>query len=472
MKLKYGLLLLMFLLGIGSFAFAQTAAPPASAPATEAVAPAPAAAPAPTPPTGSPGAPGSSDAQAKINSGDTSWVLTSSALVLLMTVPGLALFYGGMVRKKNVLGTIMQSFIILCLISVQWVLWGYSLAFGPDKGGIIGSLAWFGLSGVGYDPNPDYAATIPHQAFMIFQMMFAVITPALIAGAFAERMKFTGFLLFTLLWATFVYDPLAHWVWAIGGWLRNMGALDFAGGTVVHISSGIAGLACALYLGKRKGYGTEAMPPHSLPLTVLGAALLWFGWFGFNAGSALSAGPLATVAFIVTNTATAAAALAWMAAEWIHRGKPTVLGAASGAVAGLVAITPASGFVTVLSSILVGIGAGVFCYIATSIVKNKLGYDDSLDAFGVHGIGGTWGAIATGLLATKLVNPAGGDGFFYGNPKQLMIQIIAVAASWAFSFIGTMIILKVVDSLVGLRVTTEEEQIGLDLSQHNERGYN
>ncbi len=472
MKLKYGLILLMLLLGIGGFAFAQTAEPPTSAPAPVAATPAPAAAPAPTPPTGSPGAPGSIDAQAKINSGDTAWVLTSSALVLLMTAPGLALFYGGMVRKKNVLGTIMQSFIILCLISVQWVLWGYSLAFGPDKGGIIGSLAWFGLNGVGYDPNPDYAATIPHQAFMIFQMMFAVITPALIAGAFAERMKFSGFLLFTLLWATFVYDPLAHWVWAIGGWLRNMGALDFAGGTVVHISSGVAGLACALYMGKRKGYGTEAMPPHSLPLTVLGAALLWFGWFGFNAGSALSAGPLATVAFMVTNTATAAAALAWMAAEWIHRGKPTVLGAASGAVAGLVAITPASGFVTVLSSILVGIGAGVFCYIATSIIKNKLGYDDSLDAFGVHGIGGTWGAIATGLLATKLVNPAGGDGFFYGNPKQLMIQIIAVAASWAFSFIGTMIILKVVDSIVGLRVTTEEEQIGLDLSQHNERGYN
>ncbi|MBI1820028.1 MAG: ammonium transporter [Nitrospirae bacterium] len=462
----------MLLLGAAGFALAQTAAPPTSAPVPAAATPAPAAAPAPTPPTGSPGAPGSIDAQAKINSGDTAWVLTSSALEFLMTALGLALFYGGMVLKKNVLGTIMLSFIILCLISVQWVLWGYSMAFGPDKGGLIGSLAWFGLSGVGYDPNPDYAATIPHQAFMIFQMMFAVITPALIAGAFAERMKFSGFLLFTLLWATFVYDPLAHWVWAIGGWLRNMGALDFAGGTVVHISSGVAGLACALYMGKRKGYGTEAMPPHNLPLTVLGAALLWFGWFGFNAGSALSAGPLATVAFIVTNTATAAAALAWMGAEWLHRGKPTVLGAASGAVAGLVAITPASGFVTVLSSILVGIGAGVFCYIATSIIKNKLGYDDSLDAFGVHGIGGTWGAIATGLLATKLVNPAGGDGFFYGNPKQLMIQIIAVAASWAFSFIGTMIILKVVDSLVGLRVSTEEEQVGLDLSQHNEHGYN
>lgn len=477
MKLKHGIIGLMLLVGIASFALAQTAAPPTTAPAVEPAVTAATSATTPsTPPTGSPGAPGSIDAQSKINSGDTAWVLTSSALVLLMTAPGLALFYGGMVRKKNVLGTIMQSFIILCLISVQWVLWGYSLAFGPDKGGIIGSLAWFGLNGVGYDPNPDYAGTIPHQAFMIFQMMFAVITPALIAGAFAERMKFSGFILFTLLWATFIYDPLAHWVWAIsgstGGWLHSLGALDFAGGTVVHISSGIAGLACALYLGKRKGYGTEAMPPHNLPFTVLGAALLWFGWFGFNAGSALSSGTLATVAFIVTNTATAAAALAWMGAEWLHRGRPTVLGAASGAVAGLVAITPASGFVTVLSSILVGVGAGIFCYIATSIIKNKLGYDDSLDAFGVHGIGGTWGAIATGLLATKLVNPLGNDGFFYGNPKQLMIQIIAVAASWAFSFIGTMIILKVVDSIVGLRVTSEEEQIGLDLSQHNERGYN
>src|ERR1700693_1354709 len=316
MKLKSLLLGLFAILGVAALALGQTATAPAptsstaAAPAgattaagsgTTAAAPA-----APTPPTGSPGAPGSIDAQAKINSGDTAWVLTSTALVLLMTAPGLALFYGGMGRKKNVLGTIMQSFIILCLISVQWVLWGYSLAFGPDKGGIIGSLAWFGLSGVGDDPNPDYAATIPHQAFMIFQMVFAVITPALIAGAFAERMKFSAFVIFTLLWATFVYDPLAHWVWAVtgstGGWLHNLGALDFAGGTVVHISSGVAGLACALYMGKRKGYGTEAMAPHNLPMTVLGAPLLWFGWFGFNAGSALSGGTLATVRFIVTYT--------------------------------------------------------------------------------------------------------------------------------------------------------------------------
>ncbi|MBI3352475.1 MAG: ammonium transporter [Nitrospirae bacterium] len=461
MKLKYTMIMLMLLLGMVSIAFAQVETPPTTAPAAAAPAVPPAAAPAPP---------------AKIDSGDTAWVLTSSALVLLMTAPGLALFYGGMVRKKNVLATIMQSFIILCIISIQWVLWGYSLAFGPDKGGLIGSLAWFGLSGVGYDPNPDYAATIPHQAFMIFQAMFAVITPALITGAFAERMKFSAFILFTLLWATFIYDPIAHWVWGItgstGGWLHMMGALDFAGGTVVHISSGVAGLACALYLGKRKGYGTEAMAPHNLPLTVLGAALLWFGWFGFNAGSALSAGTLATVAFVVTNTATAAAALAWMVTEWLHRGKPTVLGAASGAVAGLVAITPASGFVTVLSSILVGVGAGVFCYLASVVIKNKFGYDDSLDAFGVHGIGGTWGALATGLFATKLVNSAGGDGLFYGNSHQVVVQLTAIVASWVFSFVGTLIILKVVDSIIGLRVTSEDEQNGLDLSQHNERGYN
>ncbi|MHB8481897.1 MAG: ammonium transporter [Nitrospiria bacterium] len=480
MKLKNAIILLILLMGVVSIAFAQVETPPATAPAApsaEVPAAAPPAAPAPpAPPAGSPGAPGSLTEQAKINSGDTAWVLTSSALVLLMTAPGLALFYGGMVRKKNVLATIMQSFIILCIISIQWVLWGYSLAFGPDKGGLIGSLAWFGLNGVGYDPNPDYAATIPHQAFMIFQAMFAVITPALITGAFAERVKFSGFILFIVLWATFIYDPIAHWVWGVtgttGGWLHTLGALDFAGGTVVHISSGVAGLACALYLGKRKGYGSEVMAPHNLPFTVLGAALLWFGWFGFNAGSALSSGTLATVAFVVTNTATAAAALAWMVVEWTHRGKPTVLGAASGAVAGLVAITPASGFVTVLSSVLVGIGAGVFCYTASVVIKNKLGYDDSLDAFGVHGIGGTWGALATGLFATKLVNPAGGDGLFYGNSHQVVVQLTAIVASWVFSFVGTLIILKVVDSIVGLRVSSEDEQNGLDLSQHNERGYN
>jgi Amt family ammonium transporter len=406
----------------------------------------------------------------KIDSGDTAWLLVSTALVLAMTAPGLALFYGGMVREKNALGTIMQSFIILCVISVQWVLWGYSLAFGPDKGGLIGGLEWIGLNGVGLEPNADYGATVPHQAFMIFQMMFAVITVALITGAFAERMKFSSFLVFTLLWATFVYDPLAHWVWAVGGWVRNLGALDFAGGTVVHISSGVSALACALMLKKRLGYGKEAMAPHNLPMTVLGASLLWFGWFGFNAGSAIASGALATSAFVVTNTATATAALAWMAAEWMYRGKPTVLGAASGAVAGLVAITPASGFVGPLPSIAIGVGAGVLCYGAV-LWKSKLGYDDSLDVVGIHGIGGTWGALATGLFASKAINAAGADGLFYGNPAQLGIQALAVLVSWVFAFVGTLVILKVVDWTIGLRVSEEEERIGLDLTQHEERAY-
>jgi len=405
-----------------------------------------------------------------IDTGDTTWVLVSTAMVLAMTAPGLALFYGGMVRSKNALGTIMQSFIILCLISVQWVLWGYSLAFGPDKGHIIGGLEWLGLNGVGLDPNPDYAATIPHQAFMVFQMMFAVITPALITGAFAERMKFSAFLIFTLVWATFIYDPLAHWVWAVGGWIRNFGALDFAGGTVVHISSGASALACALVLKARLGYGKEHMAPHNLPMTVLGASLLWFGWFGFNAGSAVSSGALATSAFVVTNTATAAAGLSWMLAEWMHRGKPTVLGAASGAVAGLVAITPAAGFVGPIASILIGLGAGAICYTAV-MMKAKFGYDDSLDVVGIHGVGGTFGALATGIFASKAVNAAGADGLLYGNPGQLVIQVGAVAVSILFAFVGTILILKIVDAVVGLRVSEEEERMGLDLSQHEERAY-
>ena len=410
----------------------------------------------------------------KNDAGDTAWMLISTALVMLMT-PGLALFYGGMVRRKNVLGTIMQSFIILALISVQWVLWGYTLAFGPDKGGIIGSLAWFGLNGVGTDPNPDYAATIPHQAFMIFQMMFAVITPALITGAFAERVKFSTFIVFTLLWATLVYDPIAHWVWGLSGgkgWLNNLGALDFAGGTVVHISSGISALAAALIIGKRKGYGTESMPPHNVPMVVLGAALLWFGWFGFNAGSALSSGGLAASAFVVTNTACAAAAFTWAVVEWMHRGKPTVLGAVSGAVAGLVAITPAAGFVSPMSSILIGIMGGVVCYFSVSVIKGKLGYDDSLDAFGIHGVGGTLGALATGLFASKLVNPAGNDGLFFGNPSLLVNQVIAVVATAVYAFVVTAILLKVLDATMGLRISKEDEVTGLDLSQHGESGYN
>jgi Amt family ammonium transporter len=431
-------------------------APGMSAPAATpggAAAPAPAAPPAP-----------------KVDTGDTAWVLTSSALVLMMTAPGLALFYGGMVRRKNVLATLMQSFILMAVISVQWVLYGYSLAFGPDLGGVVGSLRWIGLASVGVEPNPDYAATIPHQAFMAFQLMFAIITPALITGTFAERMKFSAFLLFSLLWATLIYDPLAHWVWGVGGWLRGLGALDFAGGTVVHISSGISALAAALVIGKRRGYGREPMPPHNLPFTVIGAAMLWVGWFGFNAGSALGAGGLAVSAFVTTNTAAAAATLAWMFAEWASRGKPTVLGAASGAVAGLVAITPAAGFVGPVSSILIGIGGGVLCFAACNL-KSKLGYDDSLDVVGVHGIGGTWGAIATGLFASKAINEAGADGLFFGNPGLVVSQVLAVAATWIFAFGGSVVLLKVVDALVGLRVTDEEEFAGLDLSQHSENAY-
>ena len=406
----------------------------------------------------------------KIDTGDTAWVLVSTALVLAMTAPGVALFYGGMVRSKNALSTFLQSFIVLCLISIQWVLWGYSLAFGPDVGGIVGSLAWFGLNGVGGEPNADYAPTIPHQVFMLFQMMFAVITPALITGAFAERVKFSSFILFTLLWATFIYDPLAHWVWGVGGWVRNLGALDFAGGTVVHISSGVAGLACAIAVKRRLGHGKEQMQPHNLPMTLLGASLLWFGWFGFNAGSALTSGALAASTFVATNTATAAAALAWMIAEWMYRGKPSALGAASGAVAGLVAITPASGFVGPISSIWIGIGAGVLCYTAV-MLKPLFGYDDALDAVGVHGVGGTWGALATGLFASKAINSAGADGLFFGNPKQLIIQAMAVLVTWVFVFVGTFVVLAVVAAITGLRVNEEEEQSGLDLSQHDEKAY-
>ena len=405
-----------------------------------------------------------------INTGDTAWILISTALVMLMT-PGLALFYGGMVRKKNVLGTIMQSFIIIAIISIQWVLWGYSLSFGPDKGGIIGGLEWFGLNNVGLTPNADYAGTIPHQAFMIFQMMFAIITPALISGAFAERMKFSSFLVFILLWTTLVYDPVCHWVWGVGGWIRNLGALDFAGGTVVHISSGISALVAALIIGRRKGYGAEHMAPHNLPLTVLGAGLLWFGWFGFNAGSAVASGGLAVSAFVVTNTAAAAATLTWVIIEWLQMGKPTVLGAASGAVAGLVAITPASGFVGPVSSIIIGAGAGFVCYVAVSMIKPLLGYDDSLDAFGIHGVGGMWGALATGLFATKVVNPAGNDGLFFGNAGLLFTQLIAVIVTAVYALVVTLILLKVIDWTIGLRVSEEDEVMGIDLTQHGESGY-
>ncbi|MGE5253288.1 MAG: ammonium transporter [Planctomycetaceae bacterium] len=418
----------------------------------------------------SPAPTAAAQAPPKIDTGDTAWMLVSAALVLLMT-PGLALFYGGMVRTKNVLGTIMHSFIIIALVTVQWVLCGYSLAFGPDIGGVIGSLSWFGLNGVGLDPYPDYAATVPHQAFMIYQAMFAIITPALITGAIAERMKFSTFVVFTLLWTTLVYDPIAHWVWGVGGWIRSMGALDFAGGTVVHISSGISALAAALLVGKRKGFGRDPMGPHNLPMTITGAAILWFGWFGFNAGSAIAAGKLSTSAFVVTHIATAAAALSWAAAEWVYRGKPTTLGVASGAVAGLVAITPASGFVGPISALIIGLAAGILCYMGV-MGKNRLGYDDSLDVVGVHGVGGTWGALATGLFATKAINDAGANGLFFGNPGLFGVQVLAVLVTWVYAFVVTLVLLKVLDWTMGLRVSEEEEEMGLDLSQHSEVGYN
>jgi Amt family ammonium transporter len=404
-----------------------------------------------------------------MNSGDTAFVLFSSALVMLM-VPGLALFYAGMVRSKNVLGTLMQSFIMLGIITVAWVLWGYSLAFGPDHGGIIGGLDWFGLKGVGIAPSPDYGPTIPHGAFMIFQCMFAIITPALITGAFAERMKFGAFLLFAILWSTLVYTPLAHWVWGTGGWLGKMGALDFAGGTVVHISSGMSALAAALIIGKRRGYGSVAFIPHNLPMTITGAALLWFGWFGFNAGSALAANGLAANAFVVTHVASATAALSWIITEWLHRGKPTTLGAASGAVAGLVAITPASGFVGPTSALIIGVLAGIICY-GGILLKSKLGYDDSLDVVGIHGLGGMWGALATGLFASTLINPDGANGLLLGNADQLWTQSITIIATALFAFVMTSIILTLIDKLIGLRVTDKEEEGGIDTHQHNERGY-
>lgn len=404
-----------------------------------------------------------------MDTGDTVFVLLSAALVMLMT-PGLSLFYGGLVRGKNVLGTIMQSFIILAVISIEWILWGYSMAFGPDRLGIVGGLEWFGLSGVGMEPSQTYCTTVPHLAFMVLQCMFAVITPALITGAFAERMKFGAFLLFTLLWATFVYNPLAHWVWGSGGWMGKMGALDFAGGTVVHISSGISALAAAIIIGRRTGFGTTAFIPHNIPMTVTGAALLWFGWFGFNAGSALAANGLAANAFVVTHAASAAAAIAWVVLEWLHRGKPTTLGAASGAVAGLVAITPGSGYVGPMSALLIGCAAGAICY-GGIMLKGCLGYDDSLDVVGIHGLGGIWGALATGLFASKAINPGAADGLFFGNPMQLWIQTVSVLVTMIYAFAMTALILLLLRVTIGLRVSREDEIRGLDVALHNETGY-
>ena len=410
-----------------------------------------------------------SETTVKVDAGDTAFVLTSAALVMLMT-PGLAMFYGGMVRRKNVLGTYMQSFVVIAVVSIQWILYGYSLSFGPDFHGIIGSLDWVGLKDVGIIPNPDYAATVPHMAFMVFQMMFAVITPALISGAVAERMKFSSFLIFILAWTTLIYDPVAHWVWGTGGWLKNMGVLDFAGGIVVHITSGISALAAAIIIGKRRGYPHDSMTPHNLPMTVVGAGLLWFGWFGFNAGSALSAGTLSVTTFVATHASAVAATLIWVVIEWLHRGKPTMFGAATGSIAGLATITPASGYVGPLSAMIIGLLAGAVCYISLNM-KNRLGYDDSLDAFGVHGVGGILGTLATGFLAQKLINPSGADGLFFGNPGAVAIQAAGILVTVVYSFVGTVVILKILDWTIGLRLTAEDEFEGLDLSQHGETGY-
>ncbi len=403
-----------------------------------------------------------------MNSGDTAFILVATAMVMLMT-PGLALFYGGMVRSKNVLSTLLQSFICLGIVSVIWVGYGYSLAFGPDVGGFIGDLSFAGLKNVGLSPGP-YSDTIPHLLFCAFQLMFAIITPALITGAFAERIKFSAFLMFTVLWSTLVYLPVCHWVWG-GGWIGSHGGLDFAGGTVIHINSGAAALVCALVVGKRKGWGRESFHPHNLFMTFLGAGLLWFGWFGFNAGSALAADGIAVNAFFTTQVASGAAALSWLIAEWIYQGKPTTLGAVSGAIAGLVAITPGAGFVGPAAAVIIGLIAGVICYAAV-LAKTKLGYDDALDVVGIHGVGGLWGALATGLFASLAVNPGGANGFFFGNPKLLLTQATDASITIVYSVIVTFVILKIVDLAVGLRVSSEEEIQGLDLTQHSEIGYN
>lgn len=404
----------------------------------------------------------------RIDTGDTAWILISSALVMLM-IPAVGLFYGGMVRKKNSLSTMMFSFAILALINVQWVLFGYSLAFGHDVRGVIGNLDWVGLNGVGQEPNPDYAATVPSLAFMIFQAMFAIIAVVLITGAFVERIKFSAFLIFSLLWATLVYDPIAHWVWGAGGWLRNMGVLDFAGGTVVHVSAGVSAVAVAIVIGARKGFGKYPMEPHNIHMTILGAILLWFGWFGFNAGSALTSGGLSASAFVVTNTAGATAALVWMLLSWYYK-KPSVLGTVTGGVVGLATITPASGFVTPLAAIVIGGIASVICYHAM-LFRMKQNIDESLDVWACHGVGGAWGVIATGIFATTLVNPAGANGLFYGNADLLITQITAVGVISIYSFVVTYIIAKVIDTTIGMRVGEDEEAIGLDIAQHAERAY-
>jgi len=409
------------------------------------------------------------DAINTVNAGDTAWVLISAALVMLMT-PGLAFFYGGMVRRKNILGVLMQCFAALCVLSVMWVLFGYSLSFAPSSG-FWGGLQWLGLKGVGAAPYADYAPTIPHLAFAAFQLMFAVITPALIVGAFAERMKFSAFMLFSVLWSLFVYYPVCHWVWGVGGWLKNMGVVDFAGGLVVHTTAGIAALVTTLAIGKRKNFAVHVPAPHNLPLVALGTGLLWFGWFGFNAGSALAANGVAANAFMTTNSAAASAGIVWSIMEWMRNGKPTVFGILTGTIAGLATVTPGAGFMNPLSAIIVGALASIFCYMAVSILKPRFGYDDSLDAFGVHGVGGMLGTILVGIFATKAVNAAGVDGAAYGNSHQLITQLTAVGIVFLYTLVVTTIIYKVIDLFVRVRVSEKEEVMGLDITQHRERAY-
>jgi Amt family ammonium transporter len=405
-----------------------------------------------------------------IDTGNTAWLLISTALVWLMT-PGLALFYGGMVRRKNLLATMMMSLAIIAMVSILWVLYGYSLSFGPDKYGIVGGIDWLGLKGVGQEPSSVYATTVPHLAFMAFQAMFAIISVALITGAVVERMKFSALLIFSALWLTLVYCPVAHWVWGSGGWLGKLGIFDFAGGIVVHISAGVSALAVALVLGPRREFkDREPMEPNNIPMVVVGAGLLWFGWFGFNAGSALTSGGLASSAFVATNTSAAAAAVTWMILSWIYR-RPTVVGTATGAIAGLAAITPAAGFVPPLAGIPIGIIGGVLCYYAMLVRVKKMGVDESLDVWACHGIGGTWGALATGIFASVAVNPAGANGLIFGNAIQLARQLLGVAVVWGFAFGVTWVVAKIVDVTIGLRVNATEETVGLDISQHGERAY-
>jgi len=438
----------------------------AQAPTPAPAAPPAATAPATPPAAAAPAAPAAA-APNKIDSGDTAWMLTSTALVLMMTIPGLALFYGGMVRKMNVLATVMQSFAVTCLVTVLWTIVGYSLAF-TEGNEYFGGLSRFMLMGMGADAISDLAKTIPESVYMCFQMTFAIITPALICGAFADRMKFSALLWFIGLWSVLVYAPIAHWVWGPGGFLGGAGVLDFAGGTVVHINAGVAGLMCCLVMGKRRGYRTEPMPPHNLVLSVIGASLLWVGWFGFNAGSAVTAGAGAGMAMAVTQIATATAALAWMFVEWAVKGKPSILGIISGAIAGLVAITPASGFVDPRGALIIGIAAGVICYWGATGLKNALGYDDSLDAFGVHGIGGTVGAILTGVLAVAVIGGEGKSGLIDGNPHQVIIQLYGVGVTILYDAIASLILLKLVDLVIGLRVDVDAEREGLDLAIHGE----